>query len=368
MISLPSNPAPRVVVGLSGGVDSAVSVWLLREQGFDVQAVFMKNWEDTFEAGWCSVAEDLRDAEDICATLDVPLHTVNFVAEYRERVFARFLAELQAGRTPNPDVLCNREIKFRAFLDHARRLGAQYLATGHYARRDVQDGRSRLLKGCDPGKDQSYFLHALDQAQLANVLFPVGELPKREVRAIARRLGLVVHDKKDSTGICFIGERDFREFLAQHLPTEPGPMQTPEGEVVGQHLGLAFYTLGQRQGLNIGGRRGGSGAPWFVAGKDREHNALIVVQGTDHPALLAGGLRASQLNWIAGEAPAAPFSCSAKIRYRQADQPCTIVALDADRCEVRFAQPQRAVTPGQSVVFYSAEVCLGGGIIDTALP
>ncbi len=357
----------RIVVGLSGGVDSAVSAWLLREQGHEVHAVFMKNWDDALDTGWCSAAEDLRDCEDICATLDIPLHRVNFAREYRERVFAAFLSELAAGRTPNPDVLCNREIKFRAFLDHALALGADALATGHYARTArTADGRVQLLKGLDPGKDQSYFLHALEQRQLAPACFPVGALPKREVRAIAARLGLVVHDKKDSTGICFIGERDFTQFLAQYLPAEPGPMRTPDGECVGTHRGLAFYTLGQRQGLEIGGRRGGSGAPWFVAGKDRETNTLTVVQGSDHPALLAAGLRASKLSWIAGEAPALPYRCSAKIRYRQADQPCTLLAIDGDTARVRFDVPQRAVTPGQSVVFYAGEVCLGGGIIDAA--
>ncbi|TCO82345.1 tRNA (5-methylaminomethyl-2-thiouridylate)-methyltransferase [Plasticicumulans lactativorans] len=360
------NP-PRIVVGLSGGVDSSVAALLLHEQGFEVHGVFMRNWEDTPDTGQCSAGEDLRDAAEVCETLGIPFHQVNFTAEYRERVFAYFLAEHRAGRTPNPDVLCNKEIKFRAFLEHAGRLGASGIATGHYARCEARDGRLRLLKGLDPGKDQSYFLYTLGQAQLAPTRFPVGALPKREVRAIAARARLPTHDKKDSTGICFIGERDFREFLGHYLPHTPGPMLTPEGEEVGTHVGLAFYTLGQRQGLAIGGRRGSSGRPWFVAGKDLARNALLVVQGDGHPALYAGGLRAGALHWVAGHAPALPLRANAKVRYRQADQPCTITALDAGACEVRFDTPQRAVTPGQSVVFYQGDECLGGGVIDAVL-
>ncbi len=358
---------PRVVVGISGGVDSSVAALLLVEQGYDVHGVFMKNWDDSYDTGaYCTAADDVRDAREVCDALGIPLHTVNFTREYRERVFAHFLLELERGRTPNPDILCNSEIKFKAFLAHARRLGADAIATGHYARRIERDGRSLLLKGLDPGKDQSYFLHALSQAQIARALFPVGHLFKREVRTLAERAGLITHDKKDSTGICFIGERDFREFIARFLPARPGPLLTPEGETVGEHQGLAFYTLGQRQGLKIGGRKGGSGEPWFVAGKDPRRNALIVVQG-EHPLLYARGLRASGLGWIAGEPPGAPFACRAKTRYRQPDQACTITRLAEDGCEVVFEAPQRAVTPGQSVVLYDGETCLGGGVIESAL-
>ncbi|MFO1352802.1 MAG: tRNA 2-thiouridine(34) synthase MnmA [Gammaproteobacteria bacterium] len=356
---------PRVVVGLSGGVDSSVAALLLREQGYDVHAVFMKNWEDSFEVGYCSAQDDLRDAEDVCALLDIPLHKVNFSAEYRERVFAHFLAEYQSGRTPNPDVLCNTEIKFKAFMDYAERLGADAIATGHYAR-CYQNGCQRLLKGADTGKDQSYFLHGLNQAQLGKALFPVGHLEKREVRAIAEQADLVTHAKKDSTGICFIGERDFRAFLGHYFPAQPGPIRTPEGETLGQHQGLMFYTLGQRQGLGIGGQHDGSGAAWYVAAKDLAHNTLIVVQGNGHPMLYHRRLRASGLHWI-GVAPTLPLRARAKTRYRQPDQDCLVTPLADDRCEVVFDQPQRALTPGQSVVFYAAEECLGGAVIDEAL-
>jgi len=359
-------PRTRIVVGLSGGVDSSVAALLLVEQGYDVQAVFMKNWEDAQDTGYCAAAEDLEDARAVCETLGIPLHPVNFTAEYHDRVFRYFLDEYRAGRTPNPDVLCNTEIKFKAFLDHARRLGADRIATGHYARRMEQNGRLLLLKGCDPGKDQSYFLHGLNQVQLASALFPVGELRKRQVRERAAAAGLVTHDKKDSTGICFIGERRFRDFLNRYLPAQPGPIQTPAGEILGEHAGLMFHTIGQRQGLGIGGRREGSGAPWYVAGKDLERNALIVVQGRDHPALFHRRLRAAAPHWIAGEPPATPLSCRAKIRYRQADQDCVLETLDAATLDVSFTEPQRAIAPGQSVVFYRDEVCLGGGIIAAA--
>ncbi|MDX1606242.1 MAG: tRNA 2-thiouridine(34) synthase MnmA, partial [Candidatus Competibacterales bacterium] len=312
---------------------------------------------------YCAANDDLADAEDVCDTLGIPLHRVNFAEEYRQRVFAHFLAEHRRGRTPNPDILCNKEIKFRAFLDHARRLGADHNATGHYARLTRDDDHTRMLKGRDPDKDQSYFLHALSQAQLHDALFPLGDLPKSEVRAIARANDLITHDKKDSTGICFIGERDFQAFLARFLPTRPGPMRTPEGETVGEHQGLAFYTLGQRHGLGIGGRAGDSGEPWYVADKDREHNTLIVVQG-DHPLLYRRHLRAGDLHWIGGAPPALPARLRAKTRYRQPDQDCTLVAIDGDQAEVRFDRPQRAVTPGQSVVFYRDDECLGGGVID----
>lgn len=359
-------PKTRIIVGLSGGVDSSVAALLLVEQGYEVHAVFMKNWEDAQDTGYCAATEDLEDARAVCATLGIPLHPVNFAAEYRDRVFRYFLAEYRAGRTPNPDVLCNTEIKFKAFLDHARRLGADHIATGHYVRCEEREGRHLLCKGCDPNKDQSYFLHGLSQAQLSSALFPVGGLHKRQVRERAAAAGLVTHDKKDSTGICFIGERRFREFLSRYLPAQPGPILTLDGEPLGEHAGLMFHTLGQRQGLGIGGRRTGSGEPWYVAGKDPERNALIVVQGHDHPALFHRRLRAAALHWIAGDPPVEPLACQAKIRYRQADQPCVLERLDADGFEVRFAEPQWAVAPGQSVVFYRDDLCLGGGIIAAA--
>jgi tRNA-specific 2-thiouridylase len=357
-------PITRIVVGLSGGVDSSVAALLLVEQGYDVQGVFMKNWEDSPEAGYCAAAEDLEDARTVCETLGIPLHAVNFTAEYRERVFRYFLEEYRRGRTPNPDILCNTEIKFRAFLDHARRLGADFIATGHYVRRVEREGRHELLKGRDPDKDQSYFLHGLTQAQLASALFPVGELRKQQVRELAAAAGLATHAKKDSTGICFIGERRFREFLNRYLPAQPGPIQTPEGERLGEHAGLMFHTIGQRQGLGIGGRRDGSGEPWYVAAKILASNALIVVQGHDHPALFHHRLRAVDPHWIAGAPPTAPLSCQAKIRYRQPDQPCILEKIDERGVEVRFVKPQRAIAPGQSIVFYLDDLCLGGGAID----
>lgn len=354
----------RIVVGLSGGVDSSVAALLLVEQGYEVHGVFMKNWEDSFEAGYCSAAEDLEDARAVCATLHIPLHQVNFTVEYRERVFRGFLEEYRSGRTPNPDILCNTEIKFRAFLDHARRLGADAMATGHYVRCENHGGRQQLLKGRDPGKDQSYFLYRLNQAQLASAWFPVGDLLKSEVRELAATAGLVTHAKKDSTGICFIGEHRFREFLNRYLPAQPGPIRTVDGERLGEHTGLMFHTIGQRQGLKIGGQRDGSGEPWYVVDKDLNRNALIVAQGRDHPALFHRRLCASQLHWIAGQPPALPLAGVAKIRYRQPDQHCVLETLDVDHAEVRFNKPQRAVTPGQSVVFYRDDECLGGGIIE----
>lgn len=359
-------PKTRIVVGLSGGVDSSVAALLLVEQGYEVHGVFMKNWEDSYEAGYCAAAEDLEDAKSVCETLGIPLHQVNFAAEYRDRVFRYFLDEYRCGRTPNPDTLCNTEIKFKAFLDYARRLGADRIATGHYARRATRDARQHLLKGCDPGKDQSYFLYGLDQDQLAGALFPVGDLLKRQVRERAAAAGFVTHAKKDSTGICFIGERRFREFLGRYLPAQSGPIRSVDGEPLGEHGGLMFYTIGQRQGLGIGGRRDGSGEPWYVVDKDIESNILIVAQGHDHPALFHDGLRASQLRWIAGSPPALPLLCRAKIRYRQPDQSCMLESLDARGATVRFAEPQRAITPGQAVVFYLEDECLGGGIIDAA--
>jgi len=369
---------PRVVVGLSGGVDSAVSAYLLQQQGYEVVAIFMKNWEDDDDSEYCSSNEDFVDAASVADVLGIEIEHVNFAAEYKDRVFAEFLREYQAGRTPNPDVLCNAEIKFKAFLDHAMRLGAEKIATGHYARvrwcpADAgEPGHYQLLKGLDGSKDQSYFLHRLSQAQLARTLFPVGELRKTVVRQIAEQIGLPNAKKKDSTGICFIGERPFREFLNRYISKEPGPIKDPRGRVIGQHQGLSFYTLGQRQGLGIGGvkekgaqRGGGEHAPWFVARKDIAKNTLWVVQGHDHPWLLSSALEADDLSWIAGTPPA-PGAYAAKTRYRQADAPCTLVEAGAG-FRLEFEEPQWAVTPGQSAVLYEGEVCLGGGVIAAAV-
>jgi len=353
----------KIVVGLSGGVDSAVAALLLERQGHEVVGLFMKNWEDDDDAEHCSTREDLVDAVSAAERIGIEVEAVNFAAEYRERVFASFLAEYRAGRTPNPDVLCNAEIKFRAFLDHAVGLGAEKIATGHYARVEERGGRFALLRGLDPGKDQSYFLHRLTQEQLARSLFPVGHLHKTEVRRIAREAGLANHAKRDSTGICFIGERPFREFLSRYLPREPGPMVTPSGERVGEHIGLMYYTLGQRQGLGIGGRRESSAAPWYVARKDLEANTLVVVQGHDHPLLLRDRLRAADASWIAGEPPRERDGLGAKTRYRQSDSACSLEVRDARAFDLAFPAPQWAVTPGQSAVVYRGEECLGGGVI-----
>ena len=353
----------KIVVGLSGGVDSAVSALLLKRAGHDVVGLFMKNWEDDDDDEYCSTREDLVDAVSAAETIGIEVQAVNFAAEYRERVFASFLAEYRAGRTPNPDVLCNAEIKFKAFLDHAMALGAEKIATGHYARVEEREGRFVLLKGVDPGKDQSYFLHRLTQAQLARTVFPVGHLHKSEVRRIAREAGLANYAKRDSTGICFIGERPFRAFLSRYLPREPGPMVTPEGERVGEHEGLMYYTLGQRQGLGIGGRRDAGHEPWYVAEKELASNTLVVVQGHDHPLLQKRHLHAADASWIEGEPPAPEGALAAKTRYRQADAACALrLARDA-AFELDFATPQWAVTPGQSAVLYRGEVCLGGGVI-----
>jgi len=386
--------ARRVVVGLSGGVDSAVSAWLLKEQGWDVVGLFMKNWEDDDDSEYCSSRQDWIDAASVADVIGIEIEAVNFAAEYRERVFAEFLREYSAGRTPNPDVLCNAEIKFKAFLDHALRMGADHIATGHYARmRTVPDAafpgglRHELLRGLDITKDQSYFLHRLNQAQLARTLFPVGELPKTEVRAIAQRIGLPNHAKKDSTGICFIGERPFREFLNRYLPLRPGPILTPEGRQVGEHVGLAFYTLGQRKGIGVGGQRSGSGDAWYVARKDMAANTLWVVQGHDHPWLQSDSLVAQQVHWISGAAASGDRALGAKTRYRQVDAPCRVESAvsgghdmrhrterpdcsglsdAAETLELHFDSPQWAVTPGQSAVLYDGEVCLGGGVIVSA--
>jgi len=361
----------RVVVGLSGGVDSAVSAYLLKEQGYDVIGVFMKNWEDDDDSEYCASNIDFLDAASVADVLGIEIEHVNFAAEYKDRVFAEFLHEYQGGRTPNPDILCNAEIKFKAFLDHAMRLGAEKIATGHYARVREVDGQFQLLKGLDANKDQSYFLHRLNQSQLAKTLFPVGELEKPEVRRIADAIGLPNAKKKDSTGICFIGERPFREFLNRYIANEPGPIKNELGQRIGEHVGLSFYTLGQRQGLGIGGlkakgkvRGGGEHTPWFVARKDLAANTLYVVQGHDHPWLLSSALTADNLSWCAGSAPEkAHFG--AKTRYRQADAGCAF-ATSASMMQLSFTEPQWAVTPGQSAVLYDGEVCLGGGIIASA--
>ena len=351
----------RIVLALSGGVDSAVSALLLAQAGHDVHALFMRNWDED-EDGYCTAAADLQDARRVCEALDLPLHTVNFAAEYRERVFAHFLDELRAGRTPNPDVACNREIKFGVCFEHAQRLGAELFATGHYARTDG----GRLLRGLDPNKDQSYFLHTVPAAMLARTVFPVGDLPKDEVRRLAHAHALPVHDKRDSTGICFIGERPFAEFLQAYLPARPGPIETPDGRRVGTHRGLVYYTLGQRQGLELGGVRGAAERPWYVAGKDLARNALCVVQDHDHPRLLSDEITTEPAHWIAGDAPVAAgarFGCTVKLRHRQSDQRAEVEVLADGRCIVRTAQPQRAVTPGQSAVFYDGPLCLGGAVI-----
>jgi tRNA-specific 2-thiouridylase len=353
----------RIVVGLSGGVDSAVTAWLLKQQGHDVVGVFMKNWEaDDLEVD-CPIAQDYKDVLAVGDVLGIEIEQVNFAREYQERVFSYFLAEYQAGRTPNPDVLCNAEIKFKAFLDHAMSLKADYLATGHYARLDGETPNRKLLKAVDANKDQSYFLHRLSQQQIAKALFPLGSLNKPAVRELARQARLPVAEKKDSTGICFIGERPFREFLQRFMPIQPGIMRTPEGREVGEHQGLMYYTLGQRQGLGIGGLNWATeGVPWFVAGKDMAKNELIVVQGHDHPLLLSNGVIANDLTWVSAP-PAVGARYAAKTRYRQQDAPCRVERLDNGELELHFDEAQWAVTPGQSVVVYDGEVCLGGGII-----
>jgi tRNA-specific 2-thiouridylase len=362
----------RVVVGLSGGVDSAVTAHLLKQQGHEVIGIFMKNWEDDDDDEYCSTRQDFLDAASVADVLGIEIEHVNFAADYKDRVFAEFLREYQAGRTPNPDVLCNAEIKFKAFLDHAMRLGAEKIATGHYARVRERDGRFELLKGLDPLKDQSYFLHRLNQAQLGKTLFPVGELPKTEVRRIAAEIGLPNAAKKDSTGICFIGERPFREFLNRYLSNKPGPIKDDQGRVIGEHVGLSFYTLGQRKGIGIGGlkdkgaMKGGSEhAPWFVARKDMAANTLYAVQGHDHPWLQSHALTADDASWVAG-APPQPGAMAAKTRYRQADAGCALDGGSTAGFSLNFGQAQWAVTPGQSAVLYDGEVCLGGGVIASA--
>ena len=356
----------KIAVGMSGGVDSAVAAFLLKEQGHDVTGIFMKNWDEQAEGSEeCTAAEDFDDVRAVCDHIGIPYYTVNFTQEYWERVFSIFLKEYQAGRTPNPDVLCNREIKFAAFLDFCMQTGAEYMATGHYCRLGRENGETQLLKGLDPGKDQSYFLCMLTQQQLAPAMFPVGDLQKEQVRAIAEKAGLPVAKKKDSTGVCFIGERHFKPFLQQFLPAQPGNMRTLEGKVVGRHDGLMYYTLGQRRGLGIGGA--GNGERWFVLAKDMERNELIVTQGADHPLLYSKNALGTDATWISGEAPAGEFDCTCKYRYRQPDQAVHVSVRENGQVLVTAKERQRAVTPGQSMVFYQGAVCLGGAICDTVL-
>ncbi|MBC3874691.1 tRNA 2-thiouridine(34) synthase MnmA [Undibacterium flavidum] len=359
----------RVVIGMSGGVDSSVSAWLLKEQGYEVIGLFMKNWEDDDNSEYCSTREDLIDAVSVADVVGVDIETVNFASEYKDRVFAEFLREYQAGRTPNPDVLCNAEIKFKAFLDHAMKLGADYIATGHYARVREMNGEFQLMKALDASKDQSYFLHRLNQAQLKNTLFPLGEINKTEVRKIAEQINLPNAKKKDSTGICFIGERPFREFLNRYLSYAPGEIRTPDEEIIGKHVGLSFYTLGQRKGIGIGGIKShqnadGSSDAWYVARKDVANNRVYAVQGHDHPWLLSNSLEAAQVSWVAGHAPDLE-KLSAKTRYRQPDMACRFSG-DKELFQLHFDEAQWAVTPGQSAVLYDGDVCLGGGIINSA--
>lgn len=363
------NSSKKVIVGMSGGVDSSVSAYLLLQQGYQVEGLFMKNWEEDDNDEYCSAAEDMADAQAVCDKLGIKLHKVNFAAEYWDNVFEYFLAEYKAGRTPNPDIMCNKEIKFKAFLEFAAEaLGADYIATGHYVRRRYQDGHWQMLRGLDHNKDQSYFLYTLAEQHIAQTLFPVGDLEKPAVRAIAEQQGLVTHDKKDSTGICFIGERKFKDFLQQYLPAQPGDIVSiDDGKIIGRHEGLMYHTLGQRKGLGIGGLRDGGDDPWYVVGKDLTLNRLLVAQGHDHPALLSSGLIASQLHWVDRTGPQQICRLTVKTRYRQHDIPCTVTPRSDGRLQVTFDSPQKAVTPGQSAVFYLDEVCLGGGIIDEAL-
>lgn len=360
-----SNKDTKVVVGMSGGVDSSVTAYLLKEQGYDVIGIFMKNWDEKDEAGVCTAEEDYEDVRRVSAQLDIPYYTVNFTKEYWDRVFSYFLDEYKKGRTPNPDVMCNKEIKFKAFLDHALKLGADYIATGHYARVDYIDGEYKLLRGLDNNKDQTYFLCTLGQYQLSKSMFPIGHLNKSEVRTIAEREGLITAGKKDSTGICFIGERDFDKFLDNYLPAQSGDIMTLDGKVLGRHTGLMHYTLGQRKGLGIGGI--GSGEPWFVVDKDLKKNVLYVVQGEKHPMLYSNGLMASDLSWVSDKPKEKSFECTAKFRYRQPDNDVSVYLTDDNKCEVIFKKPQKAITPGQAVVFYNGEECLGGGMIDSII-
>lgn len=358
-----SNSSTTVIVGISGGVDSAVAALLLQQQGYEIQGLHMTNWDE--DDDYCQAARDYQDARRVCDDLDIPLHHVNFAAEYRDKVFADFLEEYRKGRTPNPDIACNRQIKFGDCLDYALRLGADKIATGHYARVALIDGQYALLKGVDQNKDQSYFLHAIRPEVLERVLFPLGELEKSAVRRIANDAGLPNYARRDSTGICFIGERPFKEFLQQYIPAQPGSIETPEGDVIGRHDGLMYHTLGQRQGLGIGGLRDYSDEPWFVAGKDQDRNVLIAVQGSDHPLLWSGSMVTEKVGWFA-EPPADKFTCRVKTRYRQDDIPCELTPLESGKVRVRFLEPVWAVTPGQYAVFYAADRCLGGAVIESA--
>lgn len=355
----------HVIVGMSGGVDSSVSALLLQQAGYQVEGLFMKNWDEDDGTEYCTAISDLADAQAVCDKLGIKLHTANFAAEYWDGVFEHFLVEYRSGRTPNPDILCNKEIKFKAFLDYASTLGADYIATGHYVRRNDKNGHTYLVKGLDNNKDQSYFLHAVNESKLAKTLFPVGELEKPEVRRIAEEFGLVTHDKKDSTGICFIGERKFSDFLKQYIPAQPGEIKSDSGDVIGKHHGLMYHTIGQRQGLGIGGLKNYDESPWYVAHKDLENNVLIAVQGAQHPMLFSTKLSTSVPDWINGQPENFPLRCRAKVRYRQSDQDCVISRSDNGSLNVTFDEPQRAVTPGQSVVFYLDDCCLGGAIIET---
>ncbi len=356
--------AKRVVVGMSGGVDSSVAAYLLKELGYDVQCVFMKNWEDDDDEFYCSSEEDYSDALQVCDLLELPLHSVNFSKEYRENVFSYFLDEYKFGRTPNPDVLCNKEIKFKFFMEYALKLGADSIATGHYARINKSTEGFQLLKGIDKNKDQSYFLYLLGQEELSKSIFPIGNMNKDDVRILAKKLDFPNSNKKDSTGICFIGERDFKVFLQQYLPAMPGDIITSNSKIVGQHDGLMYYTLGQRKGIGVGGGHGTTEEPWYVIKKDLDNNNLVIGQGHDHPSLYSKNIKAGQLHWITS-APCIPLDCTAKIRYRQKDQRCRITSIENEITDIKFSENQFAPTPGQSVVFYNGEQCLGGGIIET---
>lgn len=362
----PDNSRIKVIVGMSGGVDSSVSAFLLKQQGYQVEGLFMKNWEEDDNSEYCAAAEDLKDAQSVADKLGIHLHTINFAAEYWDNVFEYFLDEYRSGRTPNPDIICNKEIKFKAFLEFAaEELGADYIATGHYVQRSKDSGQWQMLRGLDGNKDQSYFLYTLSHEHIGQTLFPIGHIEKPEVRKIALEQGLVTHNKKDSTGICFIGERKFKDFLGQYLPAQPGEIETAEGQIIGHHDGLMYHTLGQRKGLLIGGLKDFSEEPWYVVDKDVARNVLIVGQGANHPRLFSKGLIANQLHWVDRTGPSAPLHCMVKTRYRQTDIPCVITPLADGSVKVIFDEPQKAVTPGQSAVFYADKLCLGGGIIES---
>lgn len=363
-ITFPSAKPPKVIIGMSGGVDSSVAAWLLREQGYEVEGLFMKNWEQDDREGYCAAALDLQDAQNVCQQLGIPLHTVNFAEAYWQRVFQHFLHEYAAARTPNPDVLCNKEIKFDAFLKYALDLGADFIATGHYARVEWHQGQGLLFKAKDRTKDQTYFLHAVSPSALAKTLFPVGKLLKTQVRDIAQALNLTTHAKKDSTGICFIGEKRFKTFLNEYMLAKPGPIKSGSGQVLGQHDGLMFYTYGQRQGLGIGGIQNSDDAPWYVVEKEVATNTLIVAQGKNHPRLYAQGLICGSIHWLRSPPPDLPFTCMAKTRYRQEERPCIIAPESHQQHVILFSTPQRAITPGQYIVFYDKNQCLGGATIE----